>query len=197
MAGMTVSEAAAAIGAGAVAVIPTDTVYGLAARAEVAAAIFALKNRPREKALPVLGATVAQLEPVAEIDGVARALAETEWPGPLTLVLRRREGFTADLGGADPTTVAVRIPAHPVALELLEHTGPLAVTSANVSGRPPATTHEEACALVPEAVCLDGGTCDGVPSTVLRLVDEPEVLREGALAAADLLERVRTLSRGS
>ena len=187
MAGITVDEAAAAIQSGAMVIIPTDTVYGIGARPESAVAIFDVKQRPRDKALPVLGSDVDQLGGIAELGGSARGLAERYWPGPLTLVLRRKQVFSADLGGTNPGTVAVRVPAHPVAIELLQQTGPLAVTSANVSGEPPATTYEEACALAPDLVCLDGGTCDGVPSTVLSLVGEPKVLREGAVRAIPLL----------
>lgn len=189
MAWITVEEAAAAIRGGAIAVIPTDTVYGVAALPEAAGGIFDLKQRPRDKALPVLGSGVVQLGGVAELDLGARALAEEHWPGPLTLVVPRAPAFTADLGGTDPATVAVRVPAHPVALELLRRTGPLAVTSANVSGEPPASTYEEACALAPGLICLDGGTCDGLPSTVVSLVGEPRVLRQGALDLTDRLSR--------
>lgn len=191
----TVAEAAAAIRNGAMAIIPTDTVYGIAAHPEAVAAIFRMKNRPRDKALPVLGVDVDQLGKVAELDDAARALAEEYWPGPLTIVVKRDQTFTADLGGTDTTTVAVRVPAHPVARELLRATGPLAVTSANVSGEPPATTYEEACALAPDLLCLDGGTCDGLPSTIVSLAGEPRVLRRGALDGDALLASVR--SRGS
>ncbi|MDQ4124186.1 MAG: L-threonylcarbamoyladenylate synthase [Actinomycetota bacterium] len=184
-----IDEAVAAIERGAMVVIPTDTVYGIGARPDAAAAIFDVKRRPREKALPVLGSDVVQLGGIAELDDSARALAETYWPGPLTIVVRRKEQFTADLGSNDPTTVAIRVPAHPVAQELLQRTGPLAVTSANVSGEPPAATYEEACALAPELVCLDGGTCDGVPSTVLTLVGEARVLRQGGLDLTEWLSR--------
>lgn len=184
-----IAEAVAAIRSGAMVVIPTDTVYGIGARPDAVASIFDVKQRPREKALPVLGCDVGQLGGIAELDDRARALAETYWPGPLTIVVQRKPGFTADLGGNDATTVAVRVPAHPVAQGLLERTGPLAVTSANVSGEPPATTYEEACSLAPELVCLDGGTCDGVPSTVLTLVGEPRVLRRGGLDLTEWLSR--------
>lgn len=184
-----IEEAVAAILEGAIAIIPTDTVYGVGARPEAAAAIFDLKHRPRDKALPVLGADLSELAAVAELDDRARALTREHWPGPLTLVVRRTPAFTADLGGDAPDTVAVRVPAHPVALDLLGRTGPLAVTSANVSGEPPASTYEEACALGSDLVCLDGGTCDGVPSTVLSLVGEPVVLRQGGLDLSDWLSR--------
>ena len=194
---MTVAEAAAAIRGGALAIVPTDTVYGLAALPAGAAAIFDVKRRPRDKALPVLGADARQLRRVAALDVVALALAQRAWPGPLTLVVRRAAGFTADLGGSDDGTVAVRVPSHPVVAELLRATGPLAVTSANISGEPPATTCAAACALAPDAVCLDGGTCDGAPSTVVNVLGEPEVLREGVLAAEEVLRWIRSASTGS
>lgn len=184
-----IDEAVAAIERGAIVVIPTDTVYGLAALPEAAASIFDLKSRSRDKALPVLGSDAGQLRAVAELEGHAKDLAEEHWPGPLTLVVPRRPAFTADLGGTGDGTVAVRVPAHPIALALLARTGPLAVTSANVSGEPPATTYEEAAALAPELVCLDGGACDGVPSTVLGLVGEPRVLRQGGLDLTDWISR--------
>lgn len=190
MAGL--EEAVDAIRSGALVIVPTDTVYGIGARPEAAAAVFDVKQRPRDKALPVLGSDVVQLDGIAELDDNARALADEHWPGPLTLVVRRKESFQADLGGNDPATVAVRVPAHPIARALLEQTGPLAVTSANASGEPPATTYEEACALAQDLVCLDGGTCDGVPSTVLTLVGEPRVLRQGGLDLTDWLRRTAT-----
>lgn len=192
-----VPEVAAALLGGAVAIVPTDTVYGVAALPDTALALFDLKRRPRDKALPVLGAGVADLRRVAVLDDVALALAERWWPGPLTLVVNRTRGFTADLGGAAASTVAVRVPAHPLTLELLKETGPLAVTSANISGEPPAATCDAAQALWPGTVCLDGGACDGSASTVVSLVGEPSVLREGGLAGDDVLGAVRDLRRGS
>lgn len=197
MAGVTVAEAAAALRAGGLAIVPTDTVYGLAALPETAAAIFDVKRRPRDKALPVLGAATDQLGTVAILDERALALAARVWPGPLTVVVRRAPGFDADLGGSDDATVAVRVPDHPLALELLRSTGPLAVTSANVSGEPPATTAAAACSLAPDAVCLDGGTCDGAPSTVVKLVGDAQVLREGALAGDAVLRWLRLPRTGS
>lgn len=197
MAGLTVAEVAAAIRAGGVAIVPTDTVYGLAAAPDAAAEIFELKKRPASKALPVLGTGPAQLRAVAQLDEVALALAEKAWPGPLTLVVPRAGGFTADLGGSDTSTIAVRVPAHPLALELLALSGPLAVTSANRSGDPPATTAHAARALFPDAVLLDGGTCDGSPSTVVSITGEAQVLREGELPGADVLGWVRDLRTGS
>jgi tRNA threonylcarbamoyl adenosine modification protein (Sua5/YciO/YrdC/YwlC family) len=169
-------------------VVPTDTVYGLAASLRAAGGVdelFRQKGRPREKAIPVLGHDPAALEAVASFDERARVAARL-WPGPLTIVLPRAPGFTADLGGTGDS-VAVRIPEHPLVLELLSITGPLAVTSANLSGRPPLTTAQDARRVFPSGMAvLDGGTCEGAPSTVLDLTGEPRILRAGALDAGDL-----------
>ena len=180
------------LAAGDVIVVPTDTVYGLACLPRLPDAvrrIFELKGRPDAKPLPVLGATLDSLSSVAEFDERATRLARRHWPGPLTLVLPRAEGFTYDLGGDDLTTVAVRVPKHETILELLTSSGPLAVTSANRSGEPPATNIDEARSVFGDgpAAYVDGGTCRGAPSTVLSLIEAPTVLREGSLSAGDLL----------
>jgi L-threonylcarbamoyladenylate synthase len=192
-----VGTVAAAIAAGEVAILPTDTVYGVGALPDRARAIFELKRRPLEKALPVLGAGIEQLHAVAELGEAALDLAARAWPGPLTLVVPRARAFTADLGGTDPATVAVRVPRHPLALELLRRTGPLAVTSANLSGEPPAGTCGEAQSLWPGTPCLDGGPCDGTPSTVVSLLGEPKVLRAGELSEEQILGWIRSRSTGS
>jgi L-threonylcarbamoyladenylate synthase len=184
--------ALAALDRGLPVVIPTDTVYGVAARPEVPGAvaeIFRAKGRSEDKPLPVLAADQHAAHGVGDLDERALALAERFWPGPLTIVVRRAAGFTWDLGGRADGTVAVRVPAHEVALGLLRASGPLAVTSANLSGRPPATTVAEArAALAPQvSAFLDGGTCNGSPSTVVSLVGDLDVLREGALAGDELL----------
>ena len=140
-------RALAVLRAGALVVIPTDTVYGVAAMPGIPGgieAIFRAKGRPEDKALPILGATVESLAKVVVFDERAHVLAERFWPGPLTLVLSAWSVFRYDLGGSDPETIAVRIPSSGVALELLRMTGPLAVTSANISGEEPATSIEEA-----------------------------------------------------
>jgi L-threonylcarbamoyladenylate synthase len=182
-------DALAALAAGRPVVLPTDTVYGLAASLDVedaVAALFRIKGRPRAKAIPVLGASAGDLERIVSFDERARAAAAL-WPGPMTIVLPRAPGFDVDLGGTDDGTVAVRVPAHPIALEVLERAGPLAVTSANVSGRAPAASAAGARAAVGAGfVVVDGGTCDGEPSTVIDLTSAPRVLRQGALGAEKL-----------
>lgn len=194
MASVEIDAAIAALDRGEAIVIPTDTVYGLAARPEIAAAvraIFEIKRRSDDQPLPVLGADPDSLSGVVVMGDQAAALGREYWPGSLTLVLPRAEGFPYDLGDDGIGTVAVRVPDHPVALELLARTGPLAVTSANRSGAPPAITIEEARAALGDevGVFLDGGRVGGAPSTVLDLSGEPRILREGAVPESELLTR--------
>lgn len=190
-------RAAAALVDGGVVAVPTDTVYGLAVdptQPEAVARLFRLKGRPGEVPLPVLVAGPGQVAQVAgTLEPAAAELAARFWPGPLTLVVPRRPGFTVDLGGppAARLTVGVRRPDHPVVVALCELLGPLAVTSANLHGAPPATAASEVAAAFcgedrPELV-LDGGRCDGSPSTVVECRGRASrCLREGALAWADL-----------
>jgi len=184
--------ASAALRRGRLVVVPTDTVYGVAALPRShggVAAIFAAKGRPPTKPIPVLAATVDDLLDVVIFDPRAHVVAAALWPGPLTLVLPRRPDWPYDLGG-DPATVAVRLPANDVAAALLERTGPLAVTSANRSGAPSAMTVEQARSALGDqvAVYLDGGPSSDTPSTVVSLVGEIRLLREGAVS----LERIQS-----
>jgi L-threonylcarbamoyladenylate synthase len=185
-------RAAAALADGEVVAVPTDTVYGLAAdptQPEAVARLFAIKGRPDDVPLPVLVAGPEQLVLVAgELDVAASELAAKFWPGPLTLVVPRQARFTVDLGGppAALQTVGVRRPDHPVVVALCELLGPLAVTSANRHGEPPATTAAQVAsafsATTGPAVVLDGGTCDGIPSTVVDCRGPASrCLREGAI----------------
>jgi L-threonylcarbamoyladenylate synthase len=179
---------------GGLVVIPTDTVYGVAALPRVPGAVeavFEAKGRPEDKPLPVLGASLADLTAVAIFSDRARRAAR-HWPGPLTLVLPRAPGFDVDLGGDGSEGVAVRVPASAVALSLLRLSGPLAVTSANLSGRPPATTVDEARAVLGARVrvFLDEGVCAGRPSTVVSLLDGPRLLRAGALPFDGLVQEL-------
>ena len=191
-----------ALGAGRPVVIPTDTVYGIAARFDVPGAvraIFAAKGRPEEKPLPVLAATREQLEELAVFTDEAVLLADEFWPGALTLVLDRAEGFDHDLGGLGEPTVAVRVPSDDTARDLLSRSGPLAVTSANRSGEPPCATVEEARAVLggSVAVYVDGGELRGSPSTVVSLVNGIEVLREGSVSEDDIASVLGSGSSGS
>ena len=188
-----VEQACAVLERGGLVVVPTDTVYGVAAslRSDAIDALFAAKGRPRRKALPVLGANVDQLRDIARFSSMAEKLARAFWPGPLTMVLPRVASFTIDLGGVAGDTVAVRVPLDPATLRLIEASGPLAVTSANASGEPPATTIEMATVALGGAAepYVDAGPLEGEPSTILELFEEPTILRDGPVSA-DALEEV-------
>jgi L-threonylcarbamoyladenylate synthase len=183
-------------------VLPTDTVYGLgtdAFNADAVAALLAAKGRGRDMPVPVLVGSPRTLDGIAtDLSDVARRLVEGFWPGGLTLVARVAPSLQWDLGDTGGT-VAVRMPLHPVALELLVATGPMAVSSANRSGSPPPTTVDGAIEQLGEAVAvyLDGGPSgDAVPSTIVDVTGAvPRVLRVGDITvealrevAADLVE---------
>ena len=185
--------ASAALRRGALVVLPTDTVYGVAADAFNPAAVDALlvaKGRGRDMPVPVLVSARPMLDAVVEgLSDAGRALADAFWPGALTLVVRHTPHLAWDLGETRGT-VAVRMPAHPVALELIAQTGPLAVSSANRTGHQPATTMLDARLQLGAAVdvYLDGGPCDGgVPSSIVDVTGEvPRLLRAGALGSEAL-----------
>ena len=188
-----------ALDEGRVVVMPTDTVYGLAARPDrdsAVAAVFALKGRPRAKPLPVLAAGPEELGSVVVVDERVRRVAARFWPGPLTLVLRRASGFTTDLGGTGET-LGVRVPACDLALSLLRAAGPLAVTSANRSGEKPAATAGEARRALGTAVSvyLDAGRVAGEESTVVSLAGEPELLRAGPISLGSVLDALGARDR--
>ena len=187
-----IHDAARELREGGLVVIPTDTVYGLAALPGATGAIralFELKGRPADKPVAILGPDLGSLRGVALIDEGAARCAEAFWPGPLTLVLARAPGFEHDLGGTDMRTVGVRVPASETTRALLRSVGPLAVTSANLSGLPETNTIEEARAALGSkvAVYVDGGPGAGKPSTVVSLVGQPRVLRRGAVTEAEVL----------
>jgi L-threonylcarbamoyladenylate synthase len=185
--------ATASLDRGDLVVIPTDTVYGLAARPDVSAAtekVFEAKRRPRDLTLPILVGSVAEAGAVARMDRRARALAGRFWPGPLTIVLTRGERTKAWDLGEERDTVGVRLPDHPTALSLLSITGPLAVTSANRSGLPTPPECEGVRDALGDSVSvyLCAGRCDGAPSTVVDLTGpEARVTRTGAVASGDIL----------
>ena len=189
-------RALTALAQGQVVVVPTDTVYGLAARPDqpdAVAKIFELKGRERQKALPVLGADLDSLHNIVEFDERALTIANAFWPGPLTLVLSRKSGWGYDLGAGTNDSVAVRLPDSAVTQRLLDSSGPLAVTSANRSGRRPAATAEEARVLFDEEVdvFVDGGSsAGGVASTVVSLVGELSVLRPGPIGEDELRQKL-------
>ena len=171
---------------------PTDTVYGVGALAFDAAAIekiYEAKGRSTEKAIPILLGDTADLEKVtAQVSEMALRLAGRFWPGPLTLVVPKHPSLPEAVSTAP--TVGVRVPDHPVARALLRAAGPMAVTSANLSGQAsPCTAEEVLVQLVGRiALIIDGGkTPDGVPSTVVNCAGaEPQVLREGPITLAQI-----------
>ncbi|GII82954.1 threonylcarbamoyl-AMP synthase [Sphaerisporangium siamense] len=182
------ADAAAAIRAGELVVLPTDTVYGLGADAFTHYSVGKLletKGRGRDMPVPVLVGTVRAATALIEDLGVyGQDLIDAFWPGPLTLICKAGRSLTWDLGETKGT-VAVRMPLHAVALELLKETGPMAVSSANISGAPPARTAAEAEAMLGEAVGVyleAGPLTENVPSTILDLTTPvPRVLRKGAI----------------
>ena len=165
--------------------VPTDTVYGLAARIDrprAVAEIFDLKGRPPDLALPVLVGRWRQVRLVAaDWPRAASMVAARFWPGPLTVVVPARPEVGALLGG-DGRTVGVRRPRHRLVQSLCRFAGPLAVTSANAHSQPPCTTAAEVEATFGGLCVVDGGLCDGVPSTVVDCTVSPPVcLREGGV----------------
>lgn len=187
-------EAAAdAIGRGELVLLPTDTVYGVAADAFTPAAVtglLAAKNRGRAMPVPVLvgeASTLAGL--VVNLPAVANQLAQEFWPGGLTLVLEHAPSLAWDLGDAEGT-VAVRLPDDDLARDLIGRTGPLAVSSANRSGRPAATTAQEAVEQLGThaAVALDGGPRgSSAASTIVDCTGPtPRILRVGAISVDEL-----------
>ncbi|WP_194409000.1 L-threonylcarbamoyladenylate synthase [Microbacterium cremeum] len=194
-------QARQAIGRGDLVVIPTDTVYGVAADAFNAAAVarlLAAKGRGRQSPPPVLVAGLATLRAlVAEVPEPVERLVEEFWPGGLTIVLPAQPSLSWDLGDTRGT-VAVRMPAHRLALELLEETGPLAVSSANLTGMAAGITAEDAQEMLRDSVAVylsDGPSKTGVASTIVDATSlvggaEPQVrvLREGAVDRARLRE---------
>jgi L-threonylcarbamoyladenylate synthase len=198
--------AAAALAAGKLVAMPTETVYGLAADARserAVAAIFEAKERPRFNPLIVHFSNAAQAADAVQFGALAERLGQRFWPGPLTLVMRRSKACQiALLASAGLETVAVRVPAHPVAQALLAAFGsPLAAPSANRSGRPSPTTASHVAEELGErvAIILDGGPCPlGIESTILDLsTGTPLLLRPGAITEEELVEIIGPIGHGS
>jgi L-threonylcarbamoyladenylate synthase len=188
------SRARRLLRSGQVVAFPTDTVYGVGADAfkpEAVAALYAVKNRPKNKAVPVLVSQVEDIARIARIVPIAAwELVQRFWPGGLTLVLPRAERVPAVLT-AGGNSVAVRCPDHPVPLDLMNAIGaPMAATSANLSGQAsPTNAHQVLIQLAGRVpLIIDGGECPGgISSTVVDLsVTPPRLLRAGAIPAADL-----------
>jgi L-threonylcarbamoyladenylate synthase len=184
-----VEAATLAVRRGELVVLPTDTVYGLGADAFDPAAVRRLldaKGRGREMPPPVLVSAPTTLDALAtEVPTWARSLVTEFWPGPLTLVCKQQPSLQWDLGDTRGT-VAVRMPDHAVALEVLERTGPLAVSSANLTGHPPATDADAAETMLGDAVSaiVDAGPTAGeTPSTIIDVTTpKGRLLRRGALS---------------
>jgi L-threonylcarbamoyladenylate synthase len=189
-----IEAAVAALKRGGLVIMPTETVYGLAADAgdaRAVAAVYAAKGRPAFNPLIAHVADVATARRIARFDERAERLAAAFWPGPLTLVLPVEDNaLVCDLARAGLDTVAVRSPAHLVAHALLEaFGGPLVAPSANRSGRPSPTTYADAVEETgpAAAAALDGGPCAiGLESTVVALIDEARLLRPGSVTRSQI-----------
>jgi L-threonylcarbamoyladenylate synthase len=191
--GPSIDAAVRAVERGEAVVFPTDTLYGIgcdAFRPEAVEAILAAKGRGREMPPPVLIPSAGTVDGIArDVPDHIRALMDAFWPGPLTIIVNAQPSLSWDLGETGGT-VALRVPQHPVALALLLRTGPMAVTSANRTGGPAATSVEGAEWQLGSAVSvyLDGGeTPIGLPSTIIvGTGDGIRIVREGALHRDEL-----------
>ena len=199
-----IEAATLAVQRGELVVIPTDTVYGLGADAfapEAVAAVLVAKGRGREMPPPVLVPNPRTVDGLAaNVPAYARDLIQAFWPGPLTLVLHAQSSLMWDLGETNGT-VALRMPQDPTALKLLAEVGPMAVTSANVSGQPAAKTILEAAAQLGSAVSvyLDAGPSAGaLASTILDCTGAaPVILRAGAVSAGQIQEVLGDVELGN
>ena len=194
-------QARQAIARGELVVLPTDTVYGVAADAfdtRAVARLLEAKGRGRQSPPPVLVSGLTTLRAlVAEVPEPVERLVEELWPGGLTVVLPSQPSLSWDLGDTHGT-VAVRMPAHRIALELLEETGPLAVSSANLTGKSPAIAADDAQGMLGDSVAVyldDGPSATGISSTIIDATsfvggERPliRILREGAVDRARLRE---------
>lgn len=201
-----VAEAGAAIQRGECIVFPTDTVYGIGADAFSATAVQRLldaKGRGRDMPPPVLIGEPSLIRALTvEVPEEVNKLIDRHWPGPLTVICRMQPSLRMDLGETDGT-IALRVPDHELAREILRRTGPIAVSSANISGRPAAVTCSEAIEQLGDsvAVYVDGGPtggADAAPSTIVDFTRHAsgEILRRGALSAEVLRETVADLRDG-
>lgn len=188
-----IASAISAVKDGRLVVLPTDTVYGIGADAFDAlavAALLAAKGRGRDMPVPVLVGSWHTIDGLAlTVPHTARELVRAFWPGALSLVVRQAPSLQWDLGDARGT-VMVRMPLHPVAIEVLREVGPMAVSSANISGSPPATTADDAHRQLGDLVkvYLDAGPSERqAASTIVDLTgDAPRILRTGPVSADDV-----------
>jgi L-threonylcarbamoyladenylate synthase len=188
-----IASAVSAVKGGRLVVLPTDTVYGIGADAfdpAAVAALLAAKGRGRDMPVPVLVGSWQTIDGLAfAVPDSARELIRAFWPGALSIVVQQAPSLHWDLGEGKGT-VMVRMPLHPVAIELLREVGPMAVSSANVSGRPPAVTADEARQQLGDLVevYLEAGpSARQAASTILDLTGpSPRILREGPIAADEV-----------
>lgn len=186
----SIDRAVAALEAGGVVVVPTDTVYGLVAKADLSDAvdrIFEIKGRPQAKTLQLLVADAGSLDRFGRPGDEARRLADRYWPGPLTIIVVASDRAPASV--TSEGTVGIRMPDHDTALEVVRRVGPLAATSANRSNEP---TPAELAAIrsifaAGVDVYLDGGRIEGRASTIVDVTQErPILVREGAISADEI-----------
>ncbi len=179
---------------GGVTAFPTDTVYGIGCAVNNAAAIqqlYKIKERDALKAIPVLIGSLDQMDAIAsDFNSQARILAETFWPGALTIVIKKNQNLPQDLSSYP--TVGIRMPAHDWLLDLIQKCGPLAATSANISGGPNPTTAQAVLEQLEGRIelIIDGGECPGgIPSTVVDCSQEqPKILREGGIHSDEIMD---------
>lgn len=200
MHGDPIADAASAALRGELVVVPTDTVYGIGTRPDdpsATARLFEAKRRRRTLELPVLVPSVASAREIAVFHEIAERLARECWPGGLTLVLPRPDRTSAWNLGGDPDTIGIRMPAHRLARAVLDLAGPLAVTSANLSGEPPATTCDALRAAFGDGVAVylcEEAPLEGVSSTVVDLAHgAPRIVRAGTVPPDAI---ARSLPRG-
>jgi L-threonylcarbamoyladenylate synthase len=192
-----ISKALDILNAGGLIAFPTDTVYGLGALAydeNAVRSIYIAKDRPIEKAIPILIGDVEDMEKVGmDIPNSAYKLASRFWPGPLTCIIPKQPTLPEAVSAT--STVGVRVPDHEAARALLREVGPMAVTSANISGQPSPSTAEEVFAQLNGRIPLiiDGGrTPGGVPSTVVDCSSgEVKIIREGPIGLDEILATIQ------
>ena len=195
-----INEAIAALRRGDVIAIPTETVYGVAVlpTEDGIERLIAAKHRSAEKGIQLLVDSVAQAQAIADVGQAALTLADAFWPGGLTIVLGRNEAaqLPESIGGGRPT-LGIRLPDHDVPRALARALGPLAASSANISGEPPATDASMVARYFGDEITLildDGPVRGGTASTVVDCSDarsEPVVLREGAISSEDVRTKLR------
>lgn len=192
---LTRDEAVDALNRGLVVAVPTDTVYGVAARfddPDAVAQLFAVKCRPTHVALPVLVSSLDQVATLTvEWSDEAQRLAERFWPGALTIIVAADPASAARVGAT--SSLGLRRARHAVVASIIDECGALCVTSANEHGQPPCSSADDVLATTwaaPVAGVLDGGVCDGAVSSVVELIDGGWRLRRAGAISADEIETI-------